>query len=38
MYLASRKIKQNKVRNRSAKLRAKLKKKNKYRIARMLKG
>ena len=37
MYLASRKIKQNKVRNRSAKLRARLKKKNKNRVSRMLK-
>ncbi len=37
MYLVSRKIKQNKVRNRSARLRAALRHKNKKRVARMLK-
>jgi hypothetical protein len=37
MYLVSRKIKQNKVRNRSSRLRAALRHKNAKRIARMLK-
>ncbi len=38
MYLASRKIKQNKVRNRTARYRAALRRKNTKRVARMLKG
>lgn len=37
MYIASRKIKQNKVRNKTARLRAALRHKNAKRIARMLK-
>lgn len=37
MYIASRKIKKDKVRNRSARLRARLRHKNAKRIARMLK-
>jgi hypothetical protein len=38
MYIASRKVKQHKVRNRSARLRARLRHKNKKRVARLLAG
>jgi hypothetical protein len=38
MYLFGNKIKRTKVRNKSARYRAKLKKKNQKRVARMLKG
>jgi hypothetical protein len=37
MYLASRKIKQKKVRNRTARLRASLRHKDRKRVARMVK-
>jgi hypothetical protein len=38
MYLLGNKIRRKKVRNKTARYRAKLKKKNQKRIARMLKG
>lgn len=38
MYLFGSRIKRHKVRNKTARLRAKLKKKNTKRVARMLKG
>lgn len=38
MFLASRKIQKHKVRNRSARLRAKLRRKNRTRFARLMAG